>query len=115
MKTYEVLREEVIEKYGSIHAFCKAFPHLKRATIYMTLANKYAGKVSRQFELIKAALSNEDAPKKAVKISENEIQDVLQNHKCLHCRLLNKNNCVDCKMKTEKEANTVFSFICGRI
>lgn len=112
MQTHD-LQNKITSKYGSIHAFCKAFPHLNRATVYQVLAGKYAGKTPKQIELIKTALAGGDKPAKSVTISENDLQEVLQSHKCNHCRLLNKNNCLDCKNKTIKEVYALHNYMSG--
>lgn len=107
------LQNKITQKYGSIHAFCKAFPHLNRATVYQVLSGKYAGKTPKQIELIKIALAGNDKPTKTVTINKNDLKDVLQAHKCNHCRLLNKNNCSECKNKTIKEVTALHNYISG--
>lgn len=42
------LRERILESHVSIHAFCRAHPELKRATVYMVLSGRYSGKTDVQ-------------------------------------------------------------------
>lgn len=51
------LRERILESHVSIHAFCRAHPELKRATVYMVLSGRYPGKTDVQLARIGAALS----------------------------------------------------------
>ena len=111
LEVHTELKQKIIEKYGSTHAFCKACPHLNRSTVYQVLSGKYAGKLLKQIALIQIALLGDKTPIKNVKIHENEILQILQNHKCNHCRLIHKKNCLDCKDKTIKEAHSVYNYI----
>lgn len=104
------LRHKIIEKYGSIHNFCKLNENLTRAAVYLVFAEKYAGNTQKQLARIEKALDNsEDVPKK-ITIEEQEILEVLQQTKCSNCRLL-RPNCSECKRKSINEANAVYQFI----
>jgi hypothetical protein len=52
----QALRREVLARYGTIHAFCRAVTGLNRATVYMVLAGSYPGNVQRQAARIRDAL-----------------------------------------------------------
>lgn len=106
----EVLRHEIIEKYGSIHNFCKLNENLTRATVYLVFAGKYAGNMQKQLDRIEKALDNSKIVQKKVSIGQQEIIDVLQTAKCANCRLL-RPNCSECKRKNITEANSVYQFI----
>ena len=51
------LRARILASYVSVHAFCRAHPELKRATVYMVLAGTYPGRIDTQVAKIRAALS----------------------------------------------------------
>ncbi len=110
MLNIEELRQRVIEKYGSIHNFCKLNENLTRATVYLVFAGKYAGNVQKQLILIENVLNNSQEIERKFHIEEKEISEVLQNAKCAHCRLL-RPNCPECKRKSINEANAVYQFI----
>lgn len=108
------LRQKIIEKYGSIHNFCKINENLTRATVYLVFAKKYAGNVQKQLMIIENAFNNTSPAQKKVVFEEKEIADILQNTKCNHCRLL-RPNCIECKRKSSVEANAVFLFIKSKL
>ena len=63
MNEVDTLRAQVLERYTSIYAFCRAHPELKRATVYLVLSGRYPGKWSFQAARIRAALTGaEKAP-----------------------------------------------------
>ncbi len=57
MSEADTLRAQVLERYTSIYAFCRAHPELKRATVYLVLSGRYPGKWSFQAARIRAALT----------------------------------------------------------
>lgn len=51
------LRREIVGKYRTVHRFCReARQALNRSTVYMVLAGKYGGNVSRQMARIREVL-----------------------------------------------------------
>lgn len=110
----EVLRHEIIEKYGSIHNFCKLNENLTRATVYLVFSGKYAGNMQKQMARIEQALDKNIAVQKKIFIEEQEISEVLQTAKCSNCRLL-RPNCPECKRKSLAEANTVYEYIQSKL
>lgn len=50
------LRREVVGRYRTVHAFCRANRHLNRSTVYMVLAGRYPGNLERQAGRILATL-----------------------------------------------------------
>ena len=57
MNEVDGLRAEVLARYASVYAFCRAHPELKRATVYLVLSGRYLGKWSFQAARIRAALA----------------------------------------------------------
>ncbi len=106
----ENLREQILERYTSVHAFCRAHPELKRATVYMVLSGRYPGKIEAQAAKIRAALSGpqkSDAP--APGLTRNETAEALQSVRCAHCRRLDRRACNDCRRQTEREAKELYA------
>lgn len=108
----ESLRMEVLERYASIHAFCRAHGELKRATVYMVLTGRYPGKMETQIAKIRAALagtpsgsSQETAPG----LTREETVEELQTIRCSHCRRLDRRGCPDCRRQTEREARELYA------
>lgn len=104
------LRHKIIEKYGSIHNFCKINENLTRATVYLVFAEKYAGNVQKQIAKIENVLDNSQGYQKKASINEQEIIEVLQQTKCSNCRLL-RPNCPECKRKNNMKAKAIYEFI----
>lgn len=107
------LRARILSSYVSVHAFCRAHPELKRATVYMVLAGTYPGRTDMQVAKIRAALSGA-APEKntAVPMPRVTVEDltaVLQEVRCAHCRRLDRRECAACRAQTEREGKELFS------
>lgn len=112
MNTLEALRAEVLERYTSVHAFCKAHGELKRATVYMVLSGRYPGRLESQIARIRAALAGA-RPKASGDITPDltreETAETLQNIRCSHCRRLDRRGCSDCRRQTEREARDLYA------
>lgn len=105
----EQLKTEVLERFTSIHAFCKAHPELSRSTVYQTLSGKYPGNFSHQAAKIRAALSGQQIQEIArPEVSANVISETLQDVRCANCRRLNRRECVACRAQTEREATELY-------
>lgn len=115
MNGLEELRKQVLERFFSIHAFCKAHPELKRATVYLVLSGHYSGKLDVQAQKIRAALSK-DPPMEAVEetcLTAEHLVETLQFIRCVHCRRLNRRECLSCRDQTEREGKELFSRLRG--
>lgn len=100
------LRNAIVTRYGSIHAFCRTYSSLNRATVYQLLSGSYPGNVARQCARVRTVLEN--APEQAKQLAtEDTVAAVLQACKCTHCRRPNKRGCRGCKTQTEREAQTL--------
>lgn len=121
------LRAQVLDRYASIHAFCRAHPELKRATVYLVLSGRYPGKWSLQAARIRAALgmpspsvSGEDpltaaatgardSPEMPVPgVTREAVAETLQKIRCAHCRRLDRRECMACRDQTEREGKELF-------
>lgn len=103
----EALKDEILERFASVHAFCKAHPDLARGTVYQTLAGRYAGNIENQARKIRAALANLDKKPQIVKdiqIDADEMVKALQAIRCQNCRRLNRRECMACRDQTIREA-----------
>lgn len=113
MNEVDTLRAQVLERYTSIYAFCRAHPELKRATVYMVLAGTYPGRIDTQVAKIRAALSgavpesNTAAP--MPRVTGEDLTAALQEIRCAHCRRLDRRECAACRAQTEREGKELFS------
>lgn len=112
----EELKQRILARYKSPHAFCRATPEVRRSTVYQVLAGKYPGNTGRQIERILAALAgNETRPLFPPGLSALEAYEVLQETKCAHCRKLDKRACPDCRTQTEREAQALEDYLRTRV
>ena len=107
----ETIKKAIRERLGTIHAFCRAHPELKRATVYLVLSGRYPGNQDRQATKIEAALTGATEALRPEVISAEEAYTVLQNAKCAHCRRLDKRGCSECNRQTEREAEALAEYL----
>lgn len=103
----ERLRAEIIAKYKSVHAFCKAHPELCRGTVYMLVSGSYPGDFNRQAAKARAALAGnpvKTADSLPKYIDADKMRDILQETRCQNCRRLNRRECMACRDQTAREA-----------
>lgn len=105
------LREQVLERYPTVYAFCRAHPELKRATVYLVLSGRYPGKAEAQAAKIRAALcaSPETPAPVAPGLTREQTAEALQEIRCGNCRRLDRRGCGDCRTQTEREARELYS------
>lgn len=105
MNEVEELRARVLDRYASVHAFCRAHPELKRATVYLVLSGRYPGNRSVQAARIRAALAGERAALEtsAPKMTGEDVAEALRKIRCAHCRRLDRRECRACRDQTERE------------
>lgn len=107
------LRERFLESHVSIHAFCRAHPELKRATVYMVLSGRYPGKTDVQLARIGAALSGgiseESGSPSLPGLTGEDLAVALQEIRCAHCRRLDRRECAACRAQTDLEGRELFS------
>ena len=133
MNESDTLRAQVLERYASVYAFCRAHPELKRATVYLVLSGRYPGKWSFQAARIRAALTGagetpktpspgatESGPEGRARCAEGSyghrqqsvtrevLAETLQNIRCAHCRRLDRRECMACRDQTEREGKELF-------
>lgn len=111
MNAPATLREQVLERYSTIYAFCRAHPELKRATVYLVLSGRYPGKSEAQAEKIRAALHGtpEVPAPVAPGLTREQTAEALQEIRCGNCRRLDRRGCGDCRTQTEREARELYS------
>lgn len=105
------LREAVIAKHGSIHAFCKRNPDLTRSTVYQVLGDRYPGNTERQAAVIRAALDGVAMPEPSRVPAAEALHDVLMDAKCGRCRRLDRRGCRGCRLQAMREADAVRQFL----
>ena len=110
MSEVEGLRARILDRYASVHAFCRAHPELKRATVYLVLSGRYPGKRTVQAARIRAALTGTEAAleKSAPGMTGETVAETLQEIRCGHCRRLDRRNCMACRDQTEREGKELF-------
>lgn len=112
----EELKQRILAKYKSPHAFCRLNPEVKRSTVYQILAGKYAGDTGKQIERIFAVLAGVEIQPAARRpdVTALEAYTILQETKCAHCRKLDKRACPDCRTSTEREAQALADYLRSR-
>ena len=119
------LRARIVERYGSLHAFCKAHPELKRSSVYLVMSGRYPGRSENQIIRIEAALEGNACAARAVlatrsglasapSMSAEDMADALQEIRCNNCRLLDRRNCLECLTRTRREAEELHARMCRR-
>jgi hypothetical protein len=106
------LRQAVVARHGSIHAFCKRHPELTRSTVYQVMNDRYPGNVARQSAIIREAL--EGGPAGPARISVPSAQDmagVIIAARCARCRRPDRRGCRGCRMQAEREAQALREFL----
>lgn len=111
MTEVEGLRAQVLDRYASVHAFCRAHPELKRATVYLVLSGRYPGNWGAQAARIRAALAGttETPVAPAPGVKRETVAETLQAIRCAHCRRLDRRDCVACRDQTEREGKELFA------
>ncbi len=119
------LRARIMERHGSLHAFCKAHPELKRSSVYLVMSGRYPGRSENQIIRIEAALEGNACAARAVlatrsvlasapSMSAEDMADALQEIRCNNCRLLDRRNCLECRTRTRREAEELHARMCRR-
>ena len=103
------LKEEILKKYVSVHAFCKAHRELSRASVYLVLSGKYPGKAKKQIDRILDALRDAPAERRErLAVTQETLTDALQSIRCANCRRLNRRECMACRSQTAKESTELY-------
>lgn len=113
------LRARIVERYGSLHAFCKAHLELKRSSVYLVMSGRYPGRSENQIIRIEAALEGNACAARAglasaPSMSAEDMADALQEIRCNNCRLLDRRNCLECRTRTRREAEELHARMCRR-
>jgi hypothetical protein len=108
------LRQAVVARHGSIHAFLKRNPELTRSTVYQVLGDRYPGNMARQMGVIRTALegfSEAEAQAPWQLPDVEELGEVLLAAKCAKCRRQDRRGCRGCRIQTGREAQAVQEFL----
>lgn len=113
MNGLEELRARIVERHGSLHAFCKAHPELKRSSVYLVMSGRYPGRSEVQMARIDAALEGGE-PRQTISapaLDAAEMAEALQEIRCNNCRLLDRRSCLECRTRTRREAGELYARI----
>lgn len=103
------VKAEILAKYASVHAFCKAHKELSRASVYLALSGKYPGNAKNQIRRIREALSGQKEKQTQYQsVSQETLGETLQAIRCSNCRRLNRRECMSCRDQTAREALELF-------
>lgn len=107
----ERLKAEILEKFSSIHAFCKAHPELPRGVVYQLVSGKYAGKWEKQADRVRLALADGRGAENTAPegINGEMLSEALQQVRCDNCRRLGRRECVACRDQTAREGGELFT------
>ena len=83
------MRQAVVARHGSIHAFLKRNPELTRSTVYQVLGDRYPGNMARQMAAIRQALDGVSAAETQASWQLPDVEElagVILEAKCAKCR-----------------------------
>ena len=88
-------RAAILERYGTIHAFCREHSELSRTMVYSILRGTYPGDIIKQLHRITAALEGGQSDQAGLPPLE-EIEAAIRNAACEKCRVKNTDLCRLC-------------------
>ena len=98
MSQYD-LKERIVARYGSIHAFCKGHGELNRSTVYMVLSGRYPGRIERQAGRIEAVLADRGP--------EVRVYQILREVACAGCKKMRGKRCKSCQDRMQAQAHRI--------
>ena len=110
MTELDKIRAAILQRFGSIHAFCALHANLNRTTVYAILNGRYAGNTSKQLGRIAAALDGDKANSNLPSLEE--ISAAIREVACKKCPI-NKHHdlcerCTELHVDQAKAALAVF-------
>lgn len=108
------LRQAVVARHGSVHAFLKRNPELTRSTVYQVLGDRYPGNMIRQLTVIRQALDGVSGEETQVswRLPDiEELTEVILASRCARCRRQDRRGCRGCRIQTGREAHAVQEFL----
>lgn len=108
------LRQVVVARHGSIHAFLKRNPELTRSTVYQVLGDRYPGNMARQMVVIRTALEGVPVAEAQALWQLPDVEElvrVILEAKCAKCRRPDRRGCRGCRTQTGREARAVQEFL----
>lgn len=102
------LRESILAKHPSIHAFCKKHKNvIARSTVYQILNNRYPGKTATHIAKIKDVLDG----KLGITTIEAEMLEALKSVACAKCKKKGRKICRKCNqgmLEQVRRLKTIF-------
>ena len=97
MTEIDKTRVAVEQRYGSVHAFCRANKGLNRTTVYQVLNKTYSGNIGRQLGRIMAVLDGRAAGFTARHLpSIKQLEETLRLAACERCPVEDAGLCRRC-------------------
>ncbi|WP_291325291.1 hypothetical protein [Desulfovibrio sp. UCD-KL4C] len=90
------LRQAIVDKYGTVHHFCRRSPQLNRSTVYMVLNGNYPGNMAGQIKRIKQALADQD--------KSGDVFQAIKTEACRRCAVTVPCNKCDKMFKAQASA-----------
>jgi hypothetical protein len=107
----DAIKQAILARHKTIHAFCRDNAAIKRSTLYMVLSGKYPGNNDRQIAKNHAIITGETPVPARPTVTAKEAYAVLQQAKCVHCRKLDKRGCSECNTQTAREAQALEEYL----
>ncbi len=105
----EQLKAAILEKYTSLHAFCKAFNgRICRSAVYQALNGSYPGNATRQLQKIKWLLNSSPQSDDFEKIHR-----AIKSVACARCRKKGRGACRRCRAIMREQAKQVEALFKG--
>lgn len=94
------LRQEIEERWITVHRFCRQHPQLNRSTVYQVVRGTYGGNMERQAKRIRDVLEGTD--------NETRVFEVIKAATCATCNVAGKCNRCDRTFRIAAKAATEF-------
>lgn len=106
--TPEALKEAILEKHPSLHAFCKAHKgDIARSSVYQVLNGRYPGNTTKQAERIEKLLHEQQRQEDLA----FQLYSVLKKVACSKCKKKGKGSCRRCKATMREQASQINSLL----
>lgn len=105
----EKVAEAIVQKHGTVHAFCAAHDELNRTTVYQVLNGSYKGNVGRQLARIKLVLNGSAS---GATSTPGELEEVIREAACSRCPLSHEATiCARCAPLFTQQAQAVWEHL----
>lgn len=110
MSELEKANQAILDRYGSVHAFCRAHPGLTRTTVYQVLRGAYGGNQEKQLGRIMAALESSTQGDKGLP-SLPELESCIRDAACQRCPVVSGPLCKRCAPTHLLQAQAVLELL----